>query len=79
MSENVTLTVSNGDYLVDGIQLRERKLVPRWLGNLILWLFFHRTDTRTSITISGLTTGGLSWARWEVTDCARLTSDSEQV
>ena len=48
------LTVTNGQYLVQGIQLRTRALVPEWLGNSILWLFFHRLDTSTQITISGL-------------------------
>ena len=49
----VTITTANGNYLCQGIQLKPRKLVPRRLGDFILWLFFHRTDTTTQITISG--------------------------
>jgi hypothetical protein len=48
------LSVSNGIFLVPGIQLRARKLVPQWLGDFILWLFFHRLDTYNKIEISGL-------------------------
>lgn len=51
--DKVTVTVSNGDWFCDGIQLRPRKLVPDWLGDCVLWLFFHRTDTRTRFTLSG--------------------------
>ena len=40
--------------LVEGIQLRERLLVPKWLGRLIIWMFFHRVDTCTQIEITGL-------------------------
>ena len=53
----MTITVSgfgNGNYLVKGIQLRNRKLVPTWIGDFLLWVFFHRTDTSTSVTLSGL-------------------------
>jgi hypothetical protein len=49
-----TVTVSNGMYLVEGIQLRNRALVPKWLGDAILWAFFHRRDTSTQVTITGL-------------------------
>ena len=52
-----TLNVTNGNYLVQGIQLRRRKFVPSWLGDFVLWLFFHRQDTQTEITISGLRDG----------------------
>jgi hypothetical protein len=52
-TDEITLTVPNGQYLLQGIQLRNRKLVPKWLGNLILWMFFHRLDSQTTITISG--------------------------
>lgn len=47
-----SVTVQNGNYLVQGIQLRERKLVPKWLGRFITWIFFHRLDTQTQVTIS---------------------------
>lgn len=47
------LTVANGNYLVQGIQLRNRKLIPKWLGDFVLWLFFHRLDTATKVTLSG--------------------------
>lgn len=56
--EDVTITVSQPSYLVQGIQLKERYLVPKWLGNLILWLFFHRQDTATQITLTDWTRGG---------------------
>lgn len=49
----VTLTTSQGNFLVNGIQLRERKFVPKQLGRLVLWLFFHRTDSATQITLTG--------------------------
>lgn len=51
----VTLSVSNGPYLLEGIQLRERLLTPKWFGRFALWVLFHRTDTRTEIVITGLT------------------------
>ena len=47
-----TLTVVNGQYLVEGIQLRPRFLVPAWFGNCVLWLFFHRLDTKTEVVIT---------------------------
>lgn len=59
MTDNVTLAVANGNYLLQGIQLKRRSLVPTWLGNLLLWAFFHRTDTVTEISITGLSTGRL--------------------
>lgn len=54
MVNDITMRAENGDYLVLGIQLKPRALCPRWLGNLILWMFFHRTDTSTHINITGL-------------------------
>lgn len=57
MTDNVTFAVADGNYLVQGVQLRRRLLVPTWLGNLLLWAFFHRTDTATEITVTGLSTG----------------------
>ena len=54
-AEQLTITTANGNWLCQGIQLRERLLVPRWLGRFILWLFFHRTDTATQVTLSGFT------------------------
>jgi hypothetical protein len=53
VGDEITLTVPNGNYLLTGIQLRNRKLVPKWLGRVILWMFFHRLDSSTTITISG--------------------------
>jgi hypothetical protein len=51
---DVTITTSSGQHmLLQGIQLRERKLVPKQLGRLVLWLFFHRTDSSTQVTLSG--------------------------
>jgi hypothetical protein len=51
---DVTITTSSGQHmLLQGIQLRERKLVPKQLGRLVLWLFFHRTDSATQVTLSG--------------------------
>jgi hypothetical protein len=55
MSENVTITPVNGNWLCDGIQLRPRKFVPRWFGDLLLWIFFHRLDTSTQVILSGFT------------------------
>lgn len=55
---DVTVTVVNGHYLVEGIQLRPRFLIPKRLGDFILWLLFHRVDTRTEVVLSGLTDGG---------------------
>jgi hypothetical protein len=52
--EITTLTTANGNHLVQGIQLRERALVPKWFGRFVLWMFFHRTDTANTITITGL-------------------------
>jgi len=49
-----TIGVTNGQYLVPGIQLRRRWLVPKWLGDFVLFLFFHREDSTNSITIMGL-------------------------
>jgi hypothetical protein len=37
---------------VQGVQLRERVLVPWWLGRIVMWLFF-RTDTAARVTLSG--------------------------
>ena len=53
MSE-VTITTTNASYICLGIQLKPRKLVPVWIGDFILWLFFHRTDTATQVTLTGL-------------------------
>jgi hypothetical protein len=39
--------------MLEGIQLKARKLVPEWLGNFILCLFFHRTNTSTQVTLTG--------------------------
>lgn len=47
-----TLTISNGHYLVKGIQLKPRSLVPKRLGDFVLWLFFHQLDTKTEVVIS---------------------------
>jgi len=52
--EETTIAVSNGAYLVEGIQLRPRKFIPQRIGDLILWLFFHRLDTRQTVVIKGL-------------------------
>jgi hypothetical protein len=52
-----TLTTASQNYLVEGIQLRERVLIPAFLGRFILWAFFHRTDTATQITLSGFANG----------------------
>jgi len=49
-----TIAVSNGTYLVEGIQLRPRKFVPKRFGDFILWLFFHRLDTQQTLVIKGL-------------------------
>ena len=49
----VTVTTTSGSYLCEGMQLRPRKLVPKWFGDLVLWLFFHRIDTATRVTLSG--------------------------
>jgi hypothetical protein len=46
------ITVTSGTYIVQGIQLRNRFLIPLWLGDLILWLFFHRLDTKTTVVIT---------------------------
>jgi len=54
-----TVAVTNGLYLVEGIQLRERKFTPRWFGRFVIWLFFHRLDTSTQIRISGVSSGGV--------------------
>ena len=51
--EQLTVTTVNGNWLCDGIQLKPRKLVPKKFGDFILWVFFHRTDTSTQVTISG--------------------------
>ena len=48
------MSVSNGSYLLLGMQLEPRKFVPRWFGDFVIWLFFHRLDTETEIEISGL-------------------------
>ena len=50
---NITITATNGHYICQGIQLRPRKFVPKRLGDFILWLFFHRTDTATTVTLTG--------------------------
>ena len=50
---DITITTANGNYLCQGIQLRPRKFVPKRLGDFILWLFFHRTDTETTVTLTG--------------------------
>jgi hypothetical protein len=67
--EEITLTVPNGNYLLQGIQLRNRTLVPKWLGDLILWVFFHRLDTQNTITISG-------FANWGRGDVKRLSEEN---
>jgi hypothetical protein len=48
-----TLTSSSTVWMLEGIQLKARKLVPEWLGNFILCLFFHRTNTSTQVTLTG--------------------------
>jgi hypothetical protein len=53
-SPKVTIGVTNGHFLVPGIQLRRRRLVPKWFGDFVLWVFFHREDSKNSITIMGL-------------------------
>jgi hypothetical protein len=53
VDERMTMTVTNGDYLVKGIQLSERLLTPKWFGRLIIWIFFHRLDTQNIVTLSG--------------------------
>jgi len=53
LADNVTVSALDGTYLVEGIQLKRRKLVPRWLGDFILWTFFHRLDTVRYVTIKG--------------------------
>jgi hypothetical protein len=58
MSESITITTSTPGYFCDGIQLRPRKLVPKFLGDFVLWLFFHRLDTSTRVVLSGFTEGG---------------------
>ena len=50
--QDITVTTANGDWLCQGIQLEPRKFVPRWFGNFILWLLFHRTDSVTKLTLS---------------------------
>jgi len=49
-----TLTVTNGSYLVEGIQLTPRRFIAKRVGDFILWLFFHRLDSTTTIKITGL-------------------------
>lgn len=49
----VKITTLNGYYLVQGIQLKERLLTPKWFGRLIIWLFFHRLDTQNEVTLTG--------------------------
>ena len=53
----VSVNTANGRWLVQGIQLKNRRFVPKWLGDLVLWAFFHRTDTKTSVTLSGFSGG----------------------
>ena len=33
-----------GQYLLDYLRLKRRALVPRWFGDLVLWVFFHRVE-----------------------------------
>lgn len=49
-----TVSVTNGSYLLKGIQVEPRKFIPCFLGNFVLWLFFRRLDTLTRISIEGL-------------------------
>jgi hypothetical protein len=51
----VRITTSNGNWLVKGIQMRNRRFIPKFLGDFIFWLFFVRTDTYREITLSGFT------------------------
>jgi len=51
---DITITTANGNYLCQGIQLRPRKFISKRLGDFILWLFFHRTDTATTVTLTGV-------------------------
>ena len=43
-----------GQYLLDYLRLKRRALVPRWFGDLVLWMFFHRVEFFVLIDIPSL-------------------------
>ena len=43
-----------GQYLLDYLRLKRRALVPRWFGDLVLWVFFHRVEFFVLIDIPSL-------------------------
>ena len=43
-----------GQYLLDYLRLKRRALVPRWFGDLVLWMFFHRVEFFVAIDIPSL-------------------------
>lgn len=57
MITHITAATTNGVWLVDGVQLTPRKFVHRRIGDFILWLFFHRTNTRNTVKLSGFLGG----------------------